>query len=186
LALRTSSPYKRLGRTIPAADDWLRLRHYRPPIRSDLARIIRSTYWTLGSAQQDDVGMWGPALHRSVVSRECRLAFAYERVRQLSRILLYVTRSSDLSLAISDYMSTPLLCTKSSPWWSAIPQFELPDTVTQSREKDDVCARQAALIAFVLLTAVMYVANMILSLFRIMERIRVVAKQYAKADAQQI
>jgi hypothetical protein len=91
--------------------------------------------------------------------------------------LFHQLRSSDLSLTISDYMSTPLLCTQSSPWWSGIPQFELPRSVTTSRDKDDVCKRQAVLVAFVLLTTVSYVANMVLSLFRIMERIRVVAKQ---------
>lgn len=82
-------------------------------------------------------------------------------------------------------MSTPLLCTESSPWWSSIPQFELPTEVTTSQDKDDVCKRQAVLVAFVLLVTVSYVANMVLSLFRIMERIRVVAKQYERAGTTQ-
>ena len=79
LALRTSSSYERLGRIIPALNHWLRLRHYRPPIRGDLARIFRSTYRTLGFTKQNDVGVWRFTLHCSLVGRERRVTFVDER-----------------------------------------------------------------------------------------------------------
>lgn len=87
---------------------------------------------------------------------------------------------SDLSLAVSDYLSTPLKCNQANPWWTTIPTYDLPDSIVNSSTRDQLCDQQAALIAFVLLVAILYVFNMVLSLFRIFERIRVIARAYEK------
>jgi hypothetical protein len=95
-------------------------------------------------------------------------------------------RSSDLSLTISDYMSSPLQCAK-NPWWTSKDYIiPLPEVITRSSQKDDMCNRQAALIAFVLWTLTMYVVNIIVSLFRIFERLSTVAKSYEQSRVGQL
>lgn len=77
-------------------------------------------------------------------------------------------------------MSTPIECSETSPWWTSVPQYQLPSTYILDSATDSVCDRQAVLIAFVLFTAILYILNMVLSLFRIFERVRTVAKMYEK------
>lgn len=77
-------------------------------------------------------------------------------------------------------MSTPIECSETSPWWTSVPQYQLPSTFIDDGETDRVCVRQAVLVTFVLFTAILYILNMVLSLFRIFERVRTVAKLYEK------
>lgn len=93
-------------------------------------------------------------------------------------LLFIALWSSDVSLVISDYISTPLGCTAASPWWTAVPEAELPYETTHGSTRDQLCDEQAAMIAFTLVVLIMYVLNMVLSLFRIFERIRVIARAY--------
>jgi hypothetical protein len=137
----------------------------------------------VGTQKQNALDLLRSVVHSVVASILLRLSTIGLRKTDFDFVL---SRSSDLSLAISDYMSTPLLCTASSPWWTSIPQVQLPDSITHSQQKDDVCSRQGALVAFILLVTIMYTANMVLSLFRILERVRVLAKQYEKASAPQV
>ncbi|KAJ9097821.1 hypothetical protein QFC19_006689 [Naganishia cerealis] len=95
--------------------------------------------------------------------------------------------SSCLSLTISDYMSSPLQCSTANPWWTTgTYTITLPDLITNGQQKDKMCDRQAALIGFVLFTLVMYVINMVISLFRIFERLSTVAKSYEKSRVGQL
>ncbi|KAJ9121086.1 hypothetical protein QFC24_005067 [Naganishia onofrii] len=95
--------------------------------------------------------------------------------------------SSCLSLTISDYMSSPLQCSSLNPWWTTgTYTITLPEVITKSRQKDKMCDRQAALIGFVLFTLIMYVINMVISLFRIFERLSTVAKSYEKSRVGQL
>lgn len=93
-------------------------------------------------------------------------------------LLFIALWSSDVSLVISDYISTPLGCTAASPWWTVVPEAELPYETTHGSTRDQLCDEQAAMIAFTLVVLIMYVLNMVLSLFRIFERIRVIARAY--------
>ena len=98
---------------------------------------------------------------------------------------LHLARSSDLSLTISDYMSTPLQCSSVNPWWTSNDySISLPSVITRSSQKDDMCNRQAALIAFVLFSLIMYVFGMVISLFRIFVRLSTVAKSYEQNRSQ--
>ncbi|GHJ83935.1 hypothetical protein NliqN6_0337 [Naganishia liquefaciens] len=93
--------------------------------------------------------------------------------------------SSDLSLTISDYMSTPLQCSSVNPWWTSNDYtISLPSVITRSSQKDDMCNRQAALIAFVIFSLIMYVFGMVISLFKIFVRLSHVAKSYEQNRAQ--
>ncbi|KAJ9103837.1 hypothetical protein QFC21_002299 [Naganishia friedmannii] len=95
--------------------------------------------------------------------------------------------SSCLSLTISDYMSSPLQCSSLNPWWTTgTYTITLPEVITKSHQKDKMCDRQAALIGFVLFTLIMYVINMVISLFRIFERLSTVAKSYEKSRVGQL
>ncbi|KAJ9120104.1 hypothetical protein QFC22_003002 [Naganishia vaughanmartiniae] len=95
--------------------------------------------------------------------------------------------SSCLSLTISDYMSSPLQCSSLNPWWTTgTYTITLPEVITKSHQKEKMCERQAALIGFVLFTLIMYVINMVISLFRIFERLSTVAKSYEKSRVGQL
>lgn len=90
-----------------------------------------------------------------------------------------------MSLTISDYMSTPLQCSSVNPWWTSNDySISLPSVITRSSQKDDMCNRQAALIAFVLFSLIMYVFGMVISLFRIFVRLSTVAKSYEQNRSQ--
>jgi hypothetical protein len=84
-------------------------------------------------------------------------------------------------------MSSPLQCSSLNPWWTTgTYTITLPEVITKSRQKDKMCDRQAALIGFVLFTLIMYVINMVISLFRIFERLSTVAKSYEKSRVGQL
>lgn len=133
------------------------------------------------------IGLWGL---RSKMTWVCLDLFfiALWYVRWFPRLVSAnpLPRSSDLSLTISDYMSSPLQCAK-NPWWTSNDYIiPLPEVITRSSQKDDMCNRQAALIAFVLVTLIMYVVNIIISLFRIFERLSTVAKSYEQSRVGQL
>lgn len=110
--------------------------------------------------------------------------------------LLFVALwSSALTLAINDYIDTPLDCTPLTPWWtpgvdyyssgdngsavaavttavSLATEATVPASVKNSEVIHDVCRRQVGCFSIALVTLLLYCGNMVLSLFRIFETVR--------------
>lgn len=106
--------------------------------------------------------------------------------------------SSALSAATSDYISTPLMCTRDDPWWihglrssysdllaetatgpatgadfiKATLGIILPEQILQAPLVREICGRQIGCIALSLFVLLLYAGNMVLSLFRIFETVR--------------
>jgi len=96
-----------------------------------------------------------------------------------SDLLFIALWSSVLSLAVSDYLASPLSCSAVGPWWITWQSYvvALDHPVPAARE---LCNRQAALIAFITLNLVVAVANIVLSLFRTLEKVSRAAKVHVK------
>lgn len=117
-----------------------------------------------------------------------------------------------MSAAINDFIATPLECTGVRPWWrteltdsyshlmdsirpvnstvawtpletiSSTLGIVLPSVILNSSTKVGICHRQAASIGLGVVTLVLYCFNMILSLFRIFETVRVSATGVNRND----
>lgn len=110
--------------------------------------------------------------------------------------------AASASLAVNDFISTPLDCSEGTPWWRSglandyaellqtlqlsspsgdITPAEmithslgivLPIEITNSPAAKEICDKQIGSIALALLTLMLYTGNMVLSLFRIFETVR--------------
>ena len=110
-------------------------------------------------------------------------------------LLFIALWSSATTLAINDYINTPLDCTPMTPWWTSgseyynyqysyHPQRLTATTATSSRDLQitdelraspqvkHICERQIGCFTVAILCLLLYCGNMILSLFRIFETVR--------------
>ncbi|EJT99889.1 hypothetical protein DACRYDRAFT_81488 [Dacryopinax primogenitus] len=98
----------------------------------------------------------------------------------LVEVIFVCLWSSALSLAIDNYLTTPLRCAPRNltSWWSDQPPTPNPLSPDDSDIGQDVCRLQAALIGLVLVGLCSYCSNLIISLFRIFERVKVRTVDY--------
>ncbi|KAH8918229.1 hypothetical protein BT69DRAFT_1338355 [Atractiella rhizophila] len=86
-------------------------------------------------------------------------------------LVFIVLWSSELSLAFDDYFSTSLECTT----WTPNPRFQSTATVdveVPTHVQDILCDSQGALVALVFGGMVLYIAVLVVSLFRIFNQVR--------------
>jgi hypothetical protein len=130
------------------------------------------------------------AIYREYFGRPIGLWGLRSKMLWVCLDLLFVALwSSATTLAVNDYIDTPLDCTPLSPWWtpgydyyasenrrgglaSLQPDTPVPDLVRHSHVVEDVCDRQIACFAISIVALLLYCGNMILSLFRIFETVR--------------
>ncbi|KZO96010.1 hypothetical protein CALVIDRAFT_537592 [Calocera viscosa TUFC12733] len=98
----------------------------------------------------------------------------------LVEVIFVCLWSSALSLAIDNYLTTPLRCAprQLTSWWSDQPRAPNPLSDDDKDVGDDVCDLQAALICLVLVGLCSYCTNLVISLFRIFERVKVRTVDY--------
>lgn len=110
-------------------------------------------------------------------------------------LLFIALWSSGATLAINDYINTPLDCTPMMPWWTSgsayynyqysfHPQrltarastnnrdLQITDELRASPKVAHICQRQIGCFTVAILALLLYCGNMILSLFRIFETVR--------------
>jgi len=131
------------------------------------------------------------AIYREYFGRPIGLWGLRSKMLWVCLDLLFVALwSSATTLAINDYIETPLDCTPLAPWWtpghdyygstakrSVRPgSFEvntiIPASLTHDPLVRDVCKRQVACFVISLIALLLYCGNMVLSLFRIFETVR--------------
>lgn len=131
------------------------------------------------------------AIYREYFGRPIGLWGLRSKMLWVCLDLLFVALwSSALTLAVNDFIDTPLDCSPLSPWWtpgydyygsgvtgrtaamSFVVDAIVPDSVKRSPAVGDACRRQAACIAISLVAVLLYCGNMVLSLFRIFETVR--------------
>ncbi len=91
-------------------------------------------------------------------------------------LLFIALWSSDLSVAVSDLLATPLNCSSLEPWWNPPVSAEIDTNPLLASKHDTMCDRQSAIIAFVAFILFSYVANMVLSLFKTLEKVALAAR----------
>lgn len=151
------------------------------------------------------------AIYREYFGRPIGLWGLRSKMLWVCLDLLFVALwSSAATLAINDYIDTPLDCTPLTPWWTpgydyygsdttatvtatatdamiraGLYNVDTPvsDAVKASRQARDVCDRQIACIAIALLALLLYCGNMVLSLFRIFETVRRTAGSGSRSAA---
>lgn len=133
------------------------------------------------------------AIYREYFGRPIGLWGLRSKMLWVCLDLLFIALwSSAATLAINDYIDTPLDCTPLTPWWShgleysdvpglglgarAASSFErdtlVPEALKMSDEARAVCRRQVGCFAVSLVALLLYCGNMVLSLFRIFETVR--------------
>lgn len=138
------------------------------------------------------------AIYREYFGRPIGLWGLRSKMLWVCLDLLFIALwSSAATLAINDYIITPLDCTPLSPWWSqgteyvdaialvtrgvemaakAASSFEretpVPAALKFSAAAKAVCRRQVGCFAVSLVALLLYCGNMVLSLFRIFETVR--------------
>jgi hypothetical protein len=122
--------------------------------------------------KEDGVDMYGSALYRALV-REA--VASWGRLSILTACFPIYHRSAALALGVSDVLATPLSCSPLEPWWISWPSYVIPQEYAVPAARQ-ICNRQYALIAFTALILVVYTANMVLSLFRVLEKVSIAVK----------
>lgn len=131
------------------------------------------------------------AIYREYFGRPIGLWGLRSKMLWVCLDLLFIALwSSGATLAINDYIDTPLGCTPSTPWWSngieytdmpnsALPGYAVfettipvPDQLKGSPLARSVCRRQVGCFAVSVVVLLLYCGNMVLSLFRIFETVR--------------
>ncbi|KAG8739527.1 hypothetical protein FRC10_005475 [Ceratobasidium sp. 414] len=98
-------------------------------------------------------------------------------IHTLSEVFFICMWSASLSLCFDNYFTTPLLCTpfSSTSWWNQLPPnentFADDDTVGPVLVRK-LCHRQLALICLVFVGLSLYCWNLVISLFRIFEKVK--------------
>lgn len=112
-------------------------------------------------------------------------------------LLFIALWSSATTLAINDYINTPLDCTPMTPWWTSGSDYynyqysyhpqrlatttgtgtsprdlQITDELRSSPQVKHICERQIGCFTVSILCLLLYCGNMILSLFRIFETVR--------------
>lgn len=93
----------------------------------------------------------------------------------LLEMLFICMWSANLSLAFDNFFTSRLDCTPSwtTRWWNQLP---LPETLDEGRNEggpaDRICDEQLALICLVFFGLVLYCGSLIISLFRIFEKVK--------------
>ncbi|CAE6462551.1 unnamed protein product [Rhizoctonia solani] len=98
-------------------------------------------------------------------------------IHTLSEVFFICMWSASLSLCFDNYFTTPLLCApiSSTSWWNELPAAEselADDNVTDPRLVEQLCSRQLALICLVFFGLTLYCWNLVISLFRIFEKVK--------------
>ncbi|QRV85559.1 hypothetical protein RhiJN_27627 [Ceratobasidium sp. AG-Ba] len=98
-------------------------------------------------------------------------------IHTLSEVFFICMWSASLSLCFDNYFTTPLLCTplSATSWWNQLPPNEnniadddnLPEWLVKG-----LCRRQLALICLVFVGLSLYCWNLVISLFRIFEKVK--------------
>jgi hypothetical protein len=131
------------------------------------------------------------AIYREYFGRPIGLWGLRSKMLWVCLDLLFIALwSSGATLAINDYIDTPLDCTPLTPWWSngieytdtpnsSLPGYALfeasvpvPDDLKSSALAASVCRRQVGCFAVAIVALLLYCGNMVLSLFRIFETVR--------------
>ncbi|KAL8290094.1 hypothetical protein RQP46_003033 [Phenoliferia psychrophenolica] len=91
----------------------------------------------------------------------------------LTELVFICLFSSMLSLSFDDLFTSPLECTNYTPY----ARFSLPPATAGSSGvegtlADKICNQQIALVAFTFLSMIMYIAVLVVSLFRIFVRVK--------------
>ncbi|KAH7325491.1 hypothetical protein B0J17DRAFT_632958 [Rhizoctonia solani] len=98
-------------------------------------------------------------------------------IHTLSEVFFICMWSASLSLCFDNYFTTPLLCTpiSATSWWNELPPVENDvadyDSIDPSLV-DQLCSRQLALICLVFFGLTLYCWNLVISLFRIFEKVK--------------
>ncbi|CAE6439860.1 unnamed protein product [Rhizoctonia solani] len=98
-------------------------------------------------------------------------------IHTLSEVFFICMWSANLSLCFDNYFTTPLACTpiSSTSWWNELPAAEnamADDEKTDPLLVDQLCSRQLALICLVFFGLSLYCWNLVISLFRIFEKVK--------------
>ncbi|KAB5589522.1 hypothetical protein CTheo_7029 [Ceratobasidium theobromae] len=98
-------------------------------------------------------------------------------IHTLSEVFFICMWSASLSLCFDNYFTTPLLCTppSSTKWWNELSPSgnALPDDLTDNPKLvEQLCDRQLALICLVFFGLTLYCWNLVISLFRIFEKVK--------------
>ncbi|CUA75554.1 hypothetical protein RSOLAG22IIIB_05952 [Rhizoctonia solani] len=98
-------------------------------------------------------------------------------IHTLSEVFFICMWSASLSLCFDNYFTTPLACTpiSSTSWWNELPAAEnamANDEQTDPLLVDQLCSRQLALICLVFFGLSLYCWNLVISLFRIFEKVK--------------
>ncbi|CAE6468436.1 unnamed protein product [Rhizoctonia solani] len=98
-------------------------------------------------------------------------------IHTLSEVFFICMWSASLSLCFDNYFTTPLLCTpiSSTAWWNELPPAEnalADDEITDPHLVDQLCSRQLSLICLVFFGLSLYCWNLVISLFRIFEKVK--------------
>ncbi|TIA72053.1 hypothetical protein E3P91_02172 [Wallemia ichthyophaga] len=82
--------------------------------------------------------------------------------------------SAELSLVFDNYFTSLLSCSTKSAWWSNVTQANerTTDSLINEIEQGTMCNYLGALIGLVFVGMVLYLVNLIVSLYRIYERVR--------------
>ncbi|KAB5589524.1 hypothetical protein CTheo_7031 [Ceratobasidium theobromae] len=98
-------------------------------------------------------------------------------IKRISEVFFICMWSASLSLCFDNYFTTPLLCTppSSTKWWNELSPSgnALPDDLTDNPKLvEQLCDRQLALICLVFFGLTLYCWNLVISLFRIFEKVK--------------
>jgi hypothetical protein len=94
----------------------------------------------------------------------------------LFEVLFICAWAASLSLSFDNYFTSPLECTPRSVvnWWNELP--EMPNPLDSRPDGDalgnSLCHQQVALICLVFLGLTFYCSNLVISLYRIIEKVK--------------
>ncbi|KAG9084822.1 hypothetical protein FS749_004924, partial [Ceratobasidium sp. UAMH 11750] len=96
----------------------------------------------------------------------------------LAETLFICMWSASLSLCLDNYLTAPIVCAspKATRWWSDLSPNLVPDPLTNfangAHLRVELCSCQRALISLVIFGLLSYIANLVISLFRIFEKVK--------------
>lgn len=97
---------------------------------------------------------------------------SHKLAHTLFEVLFICAWSAALALAFDNYYTSYLPCAPRSEidWFSQLPRPELPDVANDVAEH--ICDDQLILISLVFIGLIMYCTNLVISLFRIFEKVK--------------
>lgn len=94
----------------------------------------------------------------------------------LLEVVFICAWSASLALCFNDFFTTPLECgpRTADRWWSNLPLMpnELAERLKGTGEGRELCREQLALICLAFVTLASYCSNLVISLFRIIEKVK--------------